>query len=448
MVPSVFLSAVSAWTFFLATGYDFVTMRMSQMFTKTSKTPPHDAETANAKYLIQGGFVHQEMAGVYSWLPLGLRVLRKVENIVREEMDAIGGQEILMSALQPKENWLTSGRWDSVDVLFKVPSQTKKEYALGPTHEEIVTPLVGSFLKSYKDLPIAVYQIQSKFRDELRAKSGVLRGREFGMKDLYSFHATQEDLEAFYAKVMEAYLRVFSRCGLDAKVVEASGGSFTKKFSHEFQVVTPAGEDVILACPSCTFAQNSEIATLKDGDACPQCGATLGMTKGVEAGNIFDLGSKFAEAFKTEFTDEAGARRTVLMGCYGIGITRLVGTIVEALHDERGIMWPKSVAPMPVQLVTLKSRDAEMQDRIIEEAEDLYDALMKEGIDVLWDDRDASPGEKLADADLLGLPLRILISEKTMVEESAEWKLRSSKDAKLVKLADVFEEVQSFVREI
>lgn len=421
-------------------------MRLSRHFAKTSKTPPHDAETANAKYLIQGGFVHQEMAGVYSWLPLGLRVLHKVEDIIREEMDALGAQEILMSALQPKENWLTTDRWDNVDVLFKVPSQTGKEYGLGPTHEEIVTPLVGSFLTSYKDLPIAVYQIQTKFRDELRAKSGVLRGREFGMKDLYSFHATQEDLESFYQKALEAYLRVFSRCGLDAKVVEASGGSFTKKFSHEFQIVTDAGEDVFLACPSCSFAQNSDIATLKDGDACPQCGATLGTVKGVEAGNIFDLGKKFSEAFKVEFTDEDGGRQTALMGCYGIGTTRLVGTIVEASHDERGIIWPKSVAPMAVHLVTLNAKDAETQDRITQQSQDLYDGLSKVGIDVLWDDRDISPGGKLADADLLGLPLRILISEKSLKEGSVEWKFRSSPEAKLVTLEDVIEDVKEFVK--
>jgi prolyl-tRNA synthetase len=422
-------------------------MRLSRLFTKTSKTAPADAETANAKLLVQGGFVHQEMAGVYSWLPLGLRVLRKVENIIREEMNALGAQEILMSALQPKENWLTSGRWETVDVLFKVPSQTKKEYALGPTHEEIVTPLVGSFLHSYKDLPIAVYQIQSKFRDELRAKSGVLRGREFGMKDLYSFHASQEDFEKFYAAAMQAYLKVFTRCGLNAKVVEASGGAFSKKISHEFQIITNAGEDVILACPSCMFAQNSEIATKKDGDACPQCGAILGMTKGVEAGNIFDLGSKFADAFKTEFTDEDGSRRTVVMGCYGIGVTRLVGTIVEASHDERGIIWPKSVAPAHVHLVSLNSKDSEVQNQILEEAEDLYDQLTKQGIEVLWDDRDASPGQKLADADLLGVPLRILISEKTLKEESIEWKARNAAESKLVALGDAVEEVQSFVAE-
>ena len=427
--------------------YSFCTMRLSRLFSKTSKTPPHDAETANAKYLVQGGFVRQEMAGVYTWLPLGLRVLRKVENIIREEMNALGAQEVLMPALEPKENWLTTGRWDTVDVLFKVPSQTGKEYALGPTHEEIVTPLVGSFLSSYKDLPIAVYQIQTKYRDELRAKSGVLRGREFGMKDLYSFHATQEDLESFYQKALDAYLRVFTRCGLNAKVVEASGGSFTKKFSHEFQIVTPAGEDLILACPSCTFAQNAEIATLKEGDACPQCGATLAAVKGVEAGNIFDLGKKFSEAFKVEFTDEDGARQTAFMGCYGIGTTRLVGTIVEASHDDRGIIWPKAVAPMPVHLVSLSSKDDAVQSRISEAAQSIYEGLEKEGIEALWDDRDASTGAKLADADLLGLPLRILVSEKTLKEDSVEWKLRESKEFELVKFEDVIENVQSFLAE-
>ncbi len=420
---------------------------MSRLFTKTSKTPPHDAETANARLLVQSGFVHQEMAGVYSWLPLGLRTLRKVEDIVREEMDALGAQEVRMSALQPKENWETKGRWDTFDVLFKVPSQTKKEYALGPTHEEIVTPLVGAFLRSYKDLPLAVYQIQSKFRDELRAKSGVMRGREFGMKDLYSFHATQESLEEFYARAIEAYLRVFTRCGLDAKVVEASGGSFTKKLSHEFQVLTDAGEDVILACPNCTFGQNTEIATLKEGDACPNCGGTLELRKGVEVGNIFDLGSAFTDAFKVGFTDEDGSRKTALMGCYGIGTTRLVGAIVEASHDARGILWPKQVAPMQVHLVSLRSKDEAADGRIRDAAESLYEDLMREGVEVLWDDREASPGEKLADADLIGIPLRILISEKTLKEDAVEWKERRAESAELVKLEDALEDILAYAKE-
>jgi len=425
-----------------------ITMRMTRLLTKTTKNVPAEADSANAKYLLQGGFVRQEAAGIYSWLPLGLRVLRHVENIIREEMDALGGQEILMPGLQPKEPWQITGRWETVDVLFKVPSQTGKEYALGPTHEEIVTPLVGSFIRSYNDLPVAVYQIQSKYRDELRAKSGVLRGREFGMKDLYSFHKTQEDLEQFYQKALAAYLTVFKRCGLDAKVTEASGGSFTKKFSHEFQVVTPAGEDLIFACPSCTFAQNSEIATVTEGEACPSCGSNVELVKGIEAGNIFDLGSKFSEVFNVEFTDEDGERKTVLMGCYGIGVTRLVGTIVEALHDESGIMWPKSVAPYQVHLVSLMGKDDATRERVMDASESLYSDLTSEGITVLWDDRpDVSPGAKFADADLLGMPLRLVISEKSLKEDSVEWKLRSSKEAKLVPVADALEDVKSFIAE-
>jgi prolyl-tRNA synthetase len=334
-----------------------------------------------------------------------------------------------------------------MDVLFKIPSQTKKEYALGPTHEEIVTPLVKTFVSSYKDLPVAVYQLQTKFRDELRAKSGVLRGREFEMKDLYSFHTSQEDLEAFYQRALQAYLRVFTRCGLRAKVVEASGGSFTKKFSHEFQVLTEAGEDKILTSPSWMYGQNSEVATLKEGDVCPDHpGETLSWQKGVEVGNIFDLGGKFAEAFDLVVTNEAGERQSVVMGCYGIGVTRLVGTIVEACHDDRGIIWPKTVAPYSVQLVSLRSKDEAVQARINETALSLYEELSKQGVEVLWDDRaDVSPGEKFADADLYGLPLRLVVSEKTLKEDSVEWKVRASSEMKLVKLDDVMEGVKNLL---
>lgn len=421
-------------------------MRQSRLFTHTSKNVPTDADSVNAKLLTQAGFVHQEMAGVYSWLPLGLRVLHKVENIIRDELDKLGAQEILMSALQPKENWDTSGRWDSVDVLFKIPSQTGKVYGLGPTHEEIVTPLVKTFLNSYKDLPIAVYQIQSKFRDELRAKSGVLRGREFGMKDLYSFHASTEGLDTYYSKVLETYLTIFSRCGLNAKVVEASGGSFSKKFSHEFQVLTPAGEDKILTSETGTFAQNTEIATLKEGDKNPENGETLELKTGVEVGNIFDLGTKFSDAFDVAFTDENGERKTAVMGCYGIGTTRLVGTIVEASHDDKGMIWPVSVAPFHVHLVGLKSKDAAVQSRIDSTAKEMYDGLWAEGVEVLWDDREGvSPGEKFADADLIGLPLRLVVSEKTLKEDSVEWKGRNESVAKLVKIQDVIEQIKGMI---
>ena len=412
-------------------------MRYSQLFAKTSKSHPADAESVNARYLIQGGFVHQEMAGVYSWLPLGLRVLRKVENIIREEMNALGAQEILMSALQPKENWLTTKRWDDVDVLFKVPSQTGKEYALGPTHEEIVTPLVKDYISSYKDLPTAVYQIQTKFRDELRAKSGILRGREFIMKDLYSFHRTEEDLAVFYEKVKEAYLKIFSRCGMEVKVTEASGGAFTKKFSHEFQIITPAGEDLLIACPNCTFAQNTEVATKKAGEQCPQCGTELIETKGVEAGNIFDLGTRFSEAFDLAYTDENGERKLAIMGCYGIGVSRLVGAIVEASHDDKGIIWPASVAPLDIHLVTILPKDEAARAEFLMTAQKLIVDLEAMGKTVLWDDREISPGAKFADADLLGLPMRLVLSEKTLAAQSIEAKLRTNTEAKLIPLTQL-----------
>jgi len=419
-------------------------MRSSQLFGSTLKVAPADAETANAKYLIQGGFVDQEMAGVYTWLPLGLRALRKVEQVVREEMDALGAQELFMPSLQPKEYWETTNRWEGVDVLFKLTSQTGREYALGCTHEEVVTPLAQQRVQSYKDLPFAVYQINTKFRDELRAKSGVLRGREFRMKDMYSFHAVQEDLAAFYERAKAAYVRAFERCGLQVKVVQASGGVFTQNPSHEFQALTDAGEDVLVACPNCSFGQNAEVATLKVGDACPECGGTLAQMKGVEVGNIFDLGTKYTDAFGMDFTGEDGEKRRVLMGCYGIGTSRLVGAVVETHHDDRGIIWPKSVAPFHVHLVSLKSKDPAEAERAFGAAETLYADLCRRGVEVLWDDRDLSPGQKFADADLIGLPLRLVVSPKSLAEGAVEWKERRGGDARLVPLQDIVEAVETF----
>ncbi len=423
-------------------------MKYSSCFAKTFKNPPAEADCANAKFLVQAGFVDQTMTGVYTWLPFGLAVLRKVEQIVREEMNALGALEIFMPSLHPKEFWEATNRWDTVDVLFKIKSQTQKDYALGASHEEVVTPLVKKFLESYKGLPFATYQINTKFRDELRAKSGVLRGREFRMKDMYSFHTNQEDLTAFYQKTLQAYIRVYNRCGLNVKVVQASGGIFTQNPSHEFQALTPAGEDVILACDHCEFGQNTEVATMKEGDACPNGDGTLSIVKGIEVGNIFDLGTKYSDAFDVNFVDETGERKRVLMACFGIGTSRLVGAIVEACHDERGMIWPKSVAPFQVHLVTLNSKDAVVKESIMNSAQDLVSRLEAQGIEVLWDDReDVSPGAKFADADLIGVPLRLIISEKSLKEDSVEWKERSSTESRLVKLGDVVEDVKTFVKE-
>jgi len=423
-------------------------MRLSRLFTKTSKTVPQDADSVNAQLLTKGGYVDQLMAGVYTMLPLGLRTLDKIKNIIREEMDAMGGQEMLMPALLPKEPWEITGRWSDPgpEVMFQFKGRGDKEYGLGWTHEEIITPLAKHFIHSYKDLPFAVYQIQDKFRNEPRAKSGLLRCREFSMKDLYSFHRDVADLEAYYEKTKQAYLKVFERCGLHALVAEASGGAFSK-YSHEFQVLAENGEDTIFYCGTCEYAQNKEISQYHAGDKCPQCGGKMKESKAIEVGNIFQLKNRFTEAFGVNYTDADGSSKPVQMGCYGIGPTRVMGAIVEHSHDERGIMWPKSVTPFHIHLVSLNSKNEDIQARITDTAETLYEDMKHEGMEVIWDDRDASPGEKLADADLLGMPLRILISEKTLKEDSVEWKLRSDDSAHLVKLQDVMEEALSFVKE-
>jgi len=446
LVPTTFCCALLKNLLYLNSSeqYSSFVMRYKHLFGKTSKTVVQDADSANARFLIQGGFVNQVMAGVYSWLPLGLRVLRKVEAIIREEMNALGGQEVLLTALQPKENWIQTGRWDAVDVLFKVPSQTKKEYALGPTAEDIVTPLVQSFVKSYRDLPLAVYQIQTKFRDELRAKSGVLRGREFLMKDMYSFHTSVEDFDAFYERAKEVYLRVYSRCGLNAKVTESSGGSFTKKHSHEFQVETPAGEDNLILCRSCYFAQNAEIATLAEGDVCPSCDAALFASKGIEVGNIFDLTDRFSKAFDFTVSGPDGEPMTVYMGCYGIGVSRLVGAIVEASHDERGIVWPASVAPFAGHVVLVFGKDEASNARVLAVAEELEVACVAAGVEVLVDDRDeVRAGEKFADADLLGMPVRVVISEKSLAAGGVEMKGRLESEGRIVSVEEVVKKLRS-----
>lgn len=425
------------------------TMRYSQLFPKTEKTAPHDAETVNAKLLCQGGFVDQLMAGVYSYLPLGLRVLRHIEKIVREEMNAVGGQEILMPMLHPKANWEQTGGWNKIDVLFKIKSRTEKEYALGQSEEEVVSPLVLKRLNTYKSFPLAVYQINWKFRDELRAKSGLLRGREFLMKDMYSFHRDQADFERFYEIVKKAYLKIYSRLGLVAKATEASGGSFSDKISYEFMVLTDAGEDDILYCDDCEFCVNVEITKQKVGETCPKCDkGKLSAARASEVGNVFDLGQKYGKDFKLAYRDEKGEERYPIMGCYGIGISRAMGVIVEKFHDDKGIIWPKSVAPFAVHLISLGSKDKAMAEEIESTVESLYDSLAREeNIEVLYDDREASAGEKFADADLIGIPLRIVVSERTLKEESVEWKARNEKESRLVKLGDLHDEIIAFIKE-
>ena len=382
-------------------------MKLSHLVTKTKKDISSQETSINAQLLERAGYVSKLMAGVYSFLPLGLKVLNNVENIVRQEMNAIGGQELLMPALQPKENWEKTGRWDTVDVLYKLKAH-ERDFCLGATHEEVVTPLIGNFIQSYKELPCSVYQIQTKFRNEARSKSGLLRGREFRMKDLYSFHLNEKDLDHFYDKAIEAYKRVFERCGLGAMtyLTYASGGVFSK-YSHEFQTATPYGEDYIFVCNTCKVAINKEI--IDEQKTCPTCkSSALQETKAIEVGNIFKLKTRFSDAFNLSYTDKEGKQQPIIMGCYGIGTSRLMGAIVEVLHDDKGIIWPKEIAPYHLHLIALGKEEADK-----EKAEKLYRDLQHNNISVLFDDRpDVQAGTKFADADLLGMPIRVVISAK------------------------------------
>lgn len=397
-------------------------MRQSEVFVKIKREASRDEKSTNARLLIRAGFIDKLTAGVYTFLPLGLKVLNKIENIVREEMKKIGGQEILMPALHPNNIWQTTGRWRTFDALFKTKSKYKNEYALGPTHEEVIYSLLTDCIKSYRDLPLYLYQIQTKFRDEPRAKSGLLRNREFRMKDLYSFHTGDKDRNAYYEKVRNAYRAIFRRLGLQAVETKASGGTFSD-ISLEFQVPSKAGEDVIFVCENCQVAVNREIA---NGVKCFNCGMKTREEKAIEVGNIFPLKEKFAKDFNLTFKDRNGENRLVSAGCYGLGVSRAMGVIVETCNDERGIIWPESVAPFKAHLLRLND-----ESRIMNYADKIYQSLQKSEIEVLYDDRKGvSAGEKFAEADLIGVPYRLVVSEKT--GNKIEIKKRNEKKIKLV----------------
>lgn len=409
-------------------------MRLSKLFTKTLREAPTDEEAKNAQLLIRGGFVFKNSAGIYSFLPLGWRVMNKIANIIREEMNKIDGQEILMQALVEKKYMEPTGRWN-LDVGYFARGLEEKEagFVLGWSHEEVLTSIAAKYISSYKDLPFAAYQIQTKFRHEARAKSGLLRGREFMMKDLYSFHADQKDLDNYYERAKNAYFKIFERCGLKAIYTVAAGGIFTDKFTHEFQVVADVGEDTIYACSKCEYAENKEITKLSGGDKCPECGGAIEEKKSIEVGNIFDQGIKYSEALGLEFTDEEGNKKPVIMGAYGIGLGRVMATVVETSSDEQGIIWPENIAPYKVHLISLEQN---------EEAGKIYDDLQKSGVEVLYDDREGkTAGEKFADADLIGCPIRIVVSKKTLEKNSVEIKLRNEKDFKLVGLSEISESI-------
>ena len=403
-------------------------MRQSELFTRTQKNINKEEVSINAQLLVQAGMVDKLMAGVYTILPLGLRVINKIEQIIREEINALGGQEIVMPSLQPRENWEKTGRWETMDDLYKVKDSSNREFALGPTHEEVVVPLAKKFVDSYKKFPFSIYQFQNKFRMELRAKSGILRGREFLMKDLYSFHLNEKCLDEYYEKAKTAYFKIFERVGLKEKtfLTFASGGSFSK-YSHEFQTITSAGEDMIYICKNCHLAINKEIK--KEISECPECHKNdFQEEKSVEVGNIFKLMNKYTKPFDYQVKDENGQAREVVMGCYGIGLSRLMGTIIETYHDEKGIVWPKAVAPFLVHVLDF-TKD--------QKGEAIYQKLKEQNIEVLLDDRSISAGEKMAEADLLGIPYRIIVSEKSLESGGVEIKERSASKGQIIKIEDI-----------
>lgn len=412
-------------------------MRQSQLFPKTRKEAPKDAVSTNHQLLVRAGYIDQLMSGSFTLLPLGLRVVTKINQIIREEINKVGGLELAMPLLHPKEIWSETGRWDKADeIMYKLSDSRKKEYVLSFTHEEIVMDLLRKNINSYQDLPVSIYQFSTKFRNEPRARSGILRGREFMMKDLYSAHTDEHDMMTYYEKVKRAYVKIFERLGFNFKVVEASGGVFTDKHTHEFQVVDANGEDTIFACSECDFAVNQEIFEGKVGDTCKKCkkGKIEKLDKTVEVGNIFPLGTWYAERMKVYFMDKDGGKKPVWFASYGIGPTRVMGTLVEVSHDDRGIMWNKVVAPFDVHLVELKGKNEKGK------AEEIYNKLKEAGVDVLWDDRDVPAGEKFADSDLIGIPVRLVVSERN--GDKIEWKERTSDKSELLTFEEVVQKLQ------
>ncbi|MCA9328913.1 prolyl-tRNA synthetase [Candidatus Saccharibacteria bacterium] len=413
-------------------------MKRSQLYIKTRKDAPGDEQAKNAQLLIRAGFIHKEMAGVYTYLPLGLRTLNKIVQIIREEMNAIGGQEMQLSTLQQQDSWVASGRWsdDVMDVWFRTQLANGSTLGLAPTHEEPLTAIMKNFVSSYHDLPFYTYQFQTKFRNELRSKSGLMRGREFLMKDLYSFSKNKEEHDEFYEQCADAYMKIFDRLGLGGITYRtfASGGSFSK-YSDEFQTLSPVGEDTIYVHEGKGIAINQEVYN-------DEVLADLGITKeelvektAVEVGNIFTLGTKYSDALGLEYTDEKGEKTSVFMGSYGIGPSRVMGLIAEHFADEKGLVWPLNVSPYHIYLVTI----GDVADR----AEQLIADLEAAGVEVLYDDRDERPGAKFADAELMGIPYRVVLSERTLAEEQVELTERRSGNTEMVSLSSIVSNITS-----
>lgn len=403
-------------------------MKSSELFPHALKEPPKDAESINHQLLVRAGFIDQLMAGSWTLLPLGWRVINRINQVIREEINAIGGQEMLMPLMTPCSIWQETGRWEKAkEVMYQFSDDGGREYGLAFTHEEILMDLLRKRVNTYADLPIYLYQFSTKFRNEARARSGILRSREFMMKDLYSAHASQADLMDYYQKVKEAYIRIFQRLGFSCRVTEALGGVFTDNYTHEFQIPTEGGEDVIFYCNQCDWGQNKEVFKGQVGQPCPKCQkGEIIQSRAIEVGNIFPLGTWFAEKMKAFFTDQNNQKQPIWFGSYGIGSTRIMGAWVEVSHDEKGIIWNQAMAPFDVHLVELPGAKNSLE---------IYQKLQEAGLEVLWDERNINAGQKLVEADLIGIPIRLVISEKT--KDQIEWRFRNEEKTELLSLSEV-----------
>jgi len=416
-------------------------MRTTRLPYVTFHEDPAEAETVSHRLMLRGGYVRKVAGGLYDFLPLGARVLRRVERIVREEMDRAGAFEILMPALQPAELWERTGRWEKYGrELFRLTDRHDRSFALGPTHEEVVTELASGLLRSYRQLPVTLYQIQTKFRDEMRPRFGLMRGREFIMKDAYSFARSKEEGAECYRSMQEAYFRIFSRLGLSVRMVEADTGNIGGSSSHEFMVLAPSGEDTVVFCPACAYASNVELA----GEAvhCPLCQGRLDRTTAIEVGHVFDLGDRYSTPMAAGFLDPDGRETLFHMGCYGIGVSRLLAAGIEQSHDEAGIIWPVAMAPFAVAVLPLGGKDADLAGKGLR-ISDLLEKRFPE--EVLVDDRDLRAGVKFADADLLGFPLQVILGEKGLREERAEIKVRATGERHSIAISALAEWITDFL---
>lgn len=398
-------------------------MKMTGYLVPTLRDDPSEAEVISHKLMLRGGYIRKLAAGIYSYLPLGRRVIRNIENIIRREMDAAGAQEVLLPAVQPAELWKQTGRWDVYGKeLLRMKDRHERDFCLGPTHEEVITDLVRNNVSSYKELPLMLYQIQTKFRDEIRPRFGLMRGREFIMKDCYSFDRDEEGLKISYGKMSAAYRRIFDSCGLKYRVVDADPGAIGGGFSQEFMVIAQTGEDEIVHCSHCSFAASKELSKIETDNSCPKCSdGVLKIERGIEVGHIFQLGKKYSASMAADFLDETGSRKPYVMGCYGIGVGRTAAAAIEQNHDQNGIIWPLQIAPFHVALVPVNSSDP-LQTQT---AQSLYEELAGLGLEVLWDDRDERAGVKFKDMDLLGIPVKVILG-KTLSEGKVEVSVRSS----------------------